>query len=123
MIMTILARMDGVDTDGSSPWYQAGMEWAMQTGISDGTSPEADITREQLAAMLWRYAGEPTATGDLTAYPDADSISGWAGNAMIWAVENGILNGSNAGLEPQGHAIRSQAAAMLTRFCQNIGVG
>lgn len=120
MIMTILARQDGFDTSGSNPWYQMGMEWALWEGVSDGTRPEADITREQLATMLWRYAGEPAATGDLNGYPDACDIHNWASNAMIWAVGNGIVNGSDGKLNPQGNALRSEAAAMLTRFCNNI---
>ncbi len=55
MILTILARIEGVDTSGT-PWYAAGQKWAMANGISDGTNMEGEITREQLAAMLYRYA-------------------------------------------------------------------
>ena len=120
MIMTILARLAGVDTSGGNPWYQPGMEWAMGAGVSDGTGPEANITREQFVTMLWRYAGEPAATGSLSAYPDAGNVSGWASNAMIWAVQNGIINGSNGKLNPLGNALRSEAAAMLTRYCNKI---
>lgn len=120
MLMTILARMNGIDTSGSTPWYQAGMDWAIGEGVSDGTDPEGEITREQLATMLWRYAGQPAITSDLSGYPDAGNVSDWAIGAMVWAVQNGIINGSDGKLEPQGNAIRSQAAAMLTRFCQNI---
>lgn len=120
MIMTILARMDGADTSGSSPWYQAGMEWAMQAGVSDGTTPEGEITREQFAAMLWRYAGEPVVTGDLSVYSDAGNVHGWAGSAMVWAVQNDIIRGSYGSLNPQGSTLRSEAAAMLTRFCQSL---
>ena len=118
--MTILARMDGVDTGDSNPWYQMGMEWAVRKGVSDGTGPEADITREQLATMLWRYAGEPVVAGNLSNYPDAGNVNDWASVAMIWAVENGIINGSDGKLNPQGNALRSEAAAMLTRYCKNI---
>ena len=121
MIMTILARLAGVDTSGGNPWYQPGMEWAVENGVSDGTNPERKITREQFATMLWRYAGEPTVTKSLSTYPDADQIHSWAATAMAWAVENGIIEGTDGGrLDPQGNALRSQAAAMLTRFCQNI---
>lgn len=121
MIMTILARLAGVDTGGSDPWYQTGMEWATGADVSDGSAPEANITREQLATMLWRYAGEPAATGDLSAYPDAAGVhADWAGTAMIWAVENGIINGSDGNLNPQDNASRAETAAMLTRFCKNI---
>ena len=120
MIMTILARLAGVDTSGGDPWYQPGMEWAVETGVSDGTNPEGEITREQFATMLWRYAGEPVVTGDLSAYPDADQIHNWAATAMVWTVQNSIINGIDGRLEPQGNALRSQVAAMFTRFCQNI---
>ena len=120
MIMTILARLAGVDTSGGNPWYQPGMEWAMRAGVSDGTGPETDITREQFVTMLWRYAGEPAADGNLTSYPDSGNVSGWASNAMIWAVQNGIINGSDGKLNPQGNALRSEAAAMFTRYCNNI---
>ena len=77
-VMTILARLAGVDTSGGNPWYQLGMEWAMRTGVSDGTGPEADITREQFVAILWRYAGEPAANGTLTSYADSSNVSNWA---------------------------------------------
>ena len=120
MLMTILARLAGVDTSVGNPWYQPGMEWAMAEGVSDGTNPEGEITREQLTTMLWRYAGEPEVTGDLSTYPDADQVHSWASDAMIWAVQNGIIDGIDGKLEPQGNAFRSQAAAMLTRFCKNI---
>lgn len=122
MVMTILARRFGIDTTptGNEVWYQKGMEWAMREGVSDGTNPGGNITREQLATMLWRYAGEPAVSGSLISYPDAENINEWARNAMIWAVQNGIINGSDGKLEPQGNALRSQAAAMFTRFCQNI---
>lgn len=121
MIMTILARMAGVNTSGSSPWYRLGMEWAVQNGVSDGTSPEGEITREQFTAMLWRHAGEPAVTGNLSAYPDAGDVhADWAGSAMIWAVQNDIIRGSDGRLNPRSNATRAEAAAMLTRFCKYI---
>ena len=123
MIMTILARQFGVDTtpaDGES-WYQKGMDWAMQAGISDGTNPEGSISREQLATMLWRFADEPEVTGELSAYSDAGDIhADWAGSAMIWSVQAGIIQGYDGKLNPRGNAIRTEAAAMLARFCQFI---
>ena len=121
MIVTILARLDGVDTSGGNPWYQPGMEWAVAEGVSDGTRPEGEITREQFVTMLWRYAGEPAAIGSLSAYSDAANVNDWARNAMVWAIENGIIYGTDGNkLDPQGSALRSQAAAMFTRFCKNI---
>lgn len=121
MLMTILARLAGEDTSGDDSWYEKGMTWAMENGISDGTNPNGTITREQLATMLWRYAGSPLANGDLNAFLDGPQVSDYAVNALIWAVENGILNGNPDGsLNPQGSATRAQMAAMLHRFCENI---
>ena len=117
MLMTILARMDGVDTTGSDPWYAKGMEWAVAEGISDGTNPEATITREQLAVMLYRYAGSPESSGTALDCADADQISNWAYMAMHWAVSNGIISGKgNDTLDPQGSATRAEVAQMLYRF-------
>ena len=117
MLMTILARMDGVDTTGSDPWYAKGMEWAVAEGISDGTNPEATITREQLAVMLYRYAGSPESSGTALDCADADQISDWAYMAMHWAVSNGIISGKgNDTLDPQGSATRAEVAQMLYRF-------
>lgn len=120
MVVTMLARMAGVDTSTGSVWYEAGRTWAMQNGVSDGTGMTDDITREQLAAMLYRYAklmGEDTsAAADLSAFSDADQISGWAVEAMAWAVQRGILQGADGKLMPGGTATRAQAAAMFHRF-------
>ena len=117
MLMTILARMDGVDTTGSDPWYAKGMEWTVAEGISDGTNPEATITREQLAVMLYRYAGSPESSGTALDCADADQISDWAYMAMHWAVSNGIISGKgNDTLDPQGSATRAEVAQMLYRF-------
>ena len=117
MLMTILARMDGVDTTGSDPWYAKGMEWAVSEGVSDGTNPEGTITREQLAVMLYRYAGSPESSGTALDYADADQISDWAYMAMHWAVSNGTLSGKgNDTLAPQGNATRAEVAQMLYNF-------
>lgn len=121
MVMTMLARMAGVDTGSSIPWYRLGMSWAMRADVSNGADPEADITREEFATMLWRYAGRPAAAGTLGIWYDAGDVHDWAGTAMIWAVQNGIINGSYGRLNPLGHTTRSEAAAMLARFCRNVG--
>ena len=93
----------------------------MKEGVSDGTRPEGEITREQFVTMLWRYADKSATTSDLSAYPDADKVHDWASDAMAWAIENGIVYGTDGGkLDPQGNALRSQAAALLTRFCKKI---
>ncbi len=120
MIMTILARMSGENTAYSYPWYQAGMEWAVWNGVSDGTNPEGVITREQLAAMLWRYVGSPETAGSLTAFGDADSVSDYAVDAMTWAVEEGLINGINDNLLPQGNATRAQVATIFMCLCRNV---
>lgn len=124
MIVTILARLDGVDTSGSSPWYAAGRTWAMNADVSDGTNIEGKITREQLAAMLYRYAKlkgyDVSASADISAYTDASSVSGWAKEAMQWAVGSGLIQGSNNALTPQANASRAQIATILMRFAQNI---
>ena len=75
MLMTVLARCAGESTEGGTVWYEKGMNWAKNKGISDGSAPNRNITREQLAAMLYRYAGEPDGAADLSAYADAGSVS------------------------------------------------
>ena len=117
MLMTVLARYAGKDTTGT-PWYQAGMDWAKAKGVSDGTNPTVNITREQLVTMLYRYAGSPAANGSLDSFSDASTVSTYAVNAMQWAVENGIVNGSNGKLNPQNNATRAEVAAILMRFCE-----
>ena len=119
MVWTVLARMAGEDTDGGATWYSRAQEWAMRTGVSDGTNPMGSITREQLAAMLYRYAGSPAVSGNLSAYPDANAVSDWAVDAMVWATEEGIINGMNGYLKPQDGATRAQLAAMLQRTLED----
>ena len=116
MVWTVLARLDGVNTEGDSTWYAKAQAWAMETGVSDGSDAMGTITREQLAAMLYRAAGRPAVAGDLSAYPDAASVSDWAKDAMVWATETGLINGMNGSLKPQDGATRAQLAAMLLRF-------
>ena len=118
MLMTVLARYAGEDTTGGATWYEKGMNWAKAKGVSDGTNPNANITREQLVTMLYRYAGTPAANGSLSDFSDTASVSSYAVNAMQWAVENGIVNGSNGKLNPQNNATRAEVAAILMRFCE-----
>lgn len=118
MVSTVLARIAGADTAGGETWYAKGTVWAVENGISDGTAPEQPVTREQLAAMLYRYAGSPAVSGEL-GFDDADSISAWARDAVRWCVDNGILNGVGGNrMTPQDLARRGQVAAMLMRFLQ-----
>ena len=124
MIVTILARVEGVNTNGT-PWYAAGQKWAMDNGISDGTNMIGEVTREQLAAILYRYAklkGYATSKSNkLDSFKDADKVSSWAVEAMQWANAESLINGkSNSMLDPQGKATRAETAAILMRFMENI---
>ena len=122
MLMTILARMDGQDVTGGATWYEKAMNWAKQTGVSDGTMPEVNITREQLATMLYSYAklkGVDTTQGGMAVreFNDYDSISAWANQSMTWAVNAGILSGrGNNTLAPTAGATRAEMAVMLQQF-------
>ena len=113
-------------------WYTDAIWWAKLTGVVSGTSattfdPEGEITREQLAVILYNYTkqfapGSLTATGSLSGFPDAASVSSWARTEMAWAVGNGLISGTGSGsvayLTPQGSATRAQVAAILMRFEQ-----
>lgn len=122
MIWTVLARMEGVNTSVGGAWYQAGMTWAMANGISDGTNPNGSITREQLAVMLYRYAGSPKVSGGVTGFTDAGAISSWAEDGMAWAIEQGLISGlGNGTVAPQKTATRAEVATILMRFDQAYG--
>lgn len=119
MVMTILARREGIRTDRYTPWYAAGCEWAKANGISDGSNPEAPVTREQLAAMLYRYAalkGRDLTAGENLNFTDASDVSAYALPALQWATGEKILTGSNGALNPQAPATRAQLAAILHRY-------
>lgn len=119
MVMTILARREGIRTDRYTPWYAAGCEWAKANGISDGSNPEASVTREQLAAMLYRYAalkGRDLTAGENLNFTDASDVSAYALPALQWATGEKILTGSNGALNPQAPATRAQLAAILHRY-------
>ena len=116
----------------SGQWYTDAIWWAKLMGVVSGTSattfdPEGEITREQLAVILYNYTkqfapGSLTATGSLAGFPDAASVSSWARTEMAWAVGNGLISGTGSGsvayLTPQGSATRAQVAAILMRFEQ-----
>ena len=120
MILTILARYDGVDTTSGNTWYEAGAAWAVANGVSDGTSLEANLTREQLVTMLWRYAKykgqDVSAAADLSAYQDGAQVSAYAAPAMQWACGTGVVQGSNGKLMPADTATRAEVAQILQNF-------
>ena len=111
-------------------YYTETVVWAAENGIvtgyPDGTfHPNASITREQLAAILWRYAKYKGVSmsdqADLSRFTDRDEIAPYAAQAMAWANANGLINGMTAtALVPRGDASRAQAASILQRFCENI---
>ena len=121
MIVTMLARLEGVSTSGT-PWYAAGQKWAMDAGISDGTNMTGAITREQLAAILFRYAKQKgydvSKSADLNGFADANTVSTYATDAMRWAVANGLIQGSSNKLSPKATASRAQVATILMRFME-----
>lgn len=116
MFWTVLARIDGGNVDGGSPWYAKAQNWAMSSGVSDGSDPDGIVTREMFVTMLWRYAGSPAASGSLTGFPDAAKVSSWASEAMRWAVANGVIAGVDGSLSPDTGITRAQAATIFMRY-------
>lgn len=111
------------DVDNSK-WYAEGVAWAAENGIVSGYGngnfgPDDNITREQLAVMLWRYAGSPAMAGSELSFADAGEVSSWALDAMRWATKKGIINGKGGGiLDPAGAATRAETAQMLKNFIE-----
>jgi len=138
MIVTILWRLEGAPMDAETSsftdvvrysWYSDAVDWAAAFGIVEGYSEESfgpndPITREQLAAILYRYArykGYDVSVGENTnilSYEDAFDVSDYAYPALQWACGAGVMNGTNGYLLPQSHATRAQTAAILYRFLQ-----
>ena len=134
MIVSILARLEGVTTAQAAgfadvddnDWYATAVNWAANVGVVNGYEdntfqPNTAITREQLAAILMNYAAykgyDVSARADLSHYSDADSISSWANDVLLWAVAEGLLTGvTDDTIAPQAHATRAQVAAILQRF-------
>ncbi|SBW08911.1 putative Beta-galactosidase [uncultured Eubacteriales bacterium] len=124
MFLTVLYRYEG----GSDPaagkiWYSAAQSWAVDAEISDGTGMENTITREQIAALLYRYAGEkvsaPETGSSAKDFTDGDRVSSWAAQAMDWAVGLGLITGKDGGrLDPSGTATRAEVAIILRRFIE-----
>ena len=122
---------DSAFTDVTSGhWAVDAITWAAQNDIVAGIGgnlydPDSNVTREQFAQMLYNYAQykgyDLTANGDLTQFPDAGSISGWAETALSWANGNGLINGhENGTIDPKGSTIRAQAASIMANFDQNV---
>ena len=122
---------DSAFTDVTSGhWAVDAITWAAQNDIVAGIGgglydPDSNVTREQFAVMLYKYARfkgyDLTATGDLTQFPDAGSISGWAETALSWANGKGLINGhENGTIDPKGSTIRAQAASIMANFDQNV---
>ena len=133
MLVTVLWRYAGSPKGGtnrftdvaSGQWYTEAVAWAAANGVVNGVGnnrfdPEGKITREQMAAILYRYAEQPQTNGSLSSFPDASRVSGYAADAMRWTVEQKIIGGSDGRLDPQGNATRAQVAAILMRFIQNV---
>ena len=124
MMMTVLARTAGADTEGGDPWYAKGQQWAVENGVSNGLWGEGSITREQLVTMLFNYANkaglDTSARADISGMENAGAVSDWATEAVQWAVAEGILKGvDNTDLAPQGLATRAQAAAFMQRYVKD----
>lgn len=116
------AAAEGAAFQGvTNQWYAPAILWAAGKGIAADTGdaavvPEVDLTREQIALMLYSYMGKPEAKGDLTAFTDAAKVSAWAKDAMAWAVGEGVLKGSGSALNPTGTATRAETAQILMNF-------
>lgn len=138
MLVTVLYRLEGDPTVTgrssftdvrSGAYYEKSVIWAAANGIVTGTdstsfSPDAKVTREQLAAILYRYAQyrklDTDASAKLNSFTDADSVSAYASEALGWAVSEGLINGASGKLMPKGDATRAQVAAILHRFVKNV---
>ena len=138
MLVTVLYRLEGepAGTGSSSfsdvcsgSYYEKAVAWAAANGIVTGTgstsfSPDAKVTREQLAAILYRYAQykkqDTDAGAKLDSFSDAGNVSGYASEALSWAVSEGLINGASGRLMPKGDATRAQVAAILHRFVENV---
>ena len=138
MLVTILYRLENEPaTSGSSfadvpsgQWYTDAVAWAAENGIVNGVTattfaPNRPITREQMAAILYRYAAwkgcDVSGQVDLSGYTDADSVSTYAKEALAWANAEGLITGvTGTTLRPAGSAVRAQAATILMRLCENV---
>ncbi len=140
MLVTVLWRYAGRPEAGENPftdvpagqWYTENVTWAAENGVVSGVgngrfAPNGNITREQMASILFRYAKltglDTSKRGELAGFPDEGQVSSWAREALSWAVGEGIISGTAEGgrtiLKPQGNATRAQVASILMRFIRN----
>ncbi len=119
-LATMLARFDGQELPQTDPWYQAGMDWAVEAGVSDGTMPDQAVTCVQAVTMMWRLVGEPEVEADLSGYTDTAEIPSWGRQAVEWAVASGIMQGSDHQLTPTDPATRAEIAQLMMKFCQSV---
>ena len=139
MLVTVLYRAAGEPTvtgitnkftdNKQGQYYYNAVLWASNMGIVNGATattfdPNGNVTREQIAAILYRYEGSPTVTGSLSGYPDQAQVSSFAVTAMQWAVGTGIITGVTSGgrttLSAKGNATRAQVATVFLRYCQGM---
>lgn len=114
-------RAENSFADVTEDWYRDAVSWASENGIVTGVTetsfaPNAYVTREQLATIMYRFAGGESTEADLSAYADAGNVSDYAGEGMAWAVKNNIISGKNGLLIPQGYTTRAEFATMIVRF-------
>ena len=142
MLVTVLWRLDGEKAPAApaefadvapGSWYANAVAWASENGIVNGVgkgkfNPDGNVTREQMATILRRYAEskglDVSGQADLTPYPDMDQVSDYATEAMAWANAVGLINGNKVGgtiyLQPKGNATRAQVAAILMRYVEKL---
>ena len=134
MLVTMLYRLSGDEVSGENDfsdvsddaWYAEAVVWALEKGITsgygDGTfGADDEVTREQLAVFLMRYAGIDNEETDTEKFEDDDMISDWAKSSVLWAKANGIVSGRDDGtFDGMGNATRAEIATVFMRFCENV---
>ena len=116
MMVTVLARLDGVDTSRGATWQEVGCRWAVEQGISDGHAMSEDLTLEQLVVLLYRYSGSPAVTGSAMEAVQTDTVSSWATEAMAWAIQGGILSSDDSLQNAKRSVTRAEAAVIVMQY-------
>jgi len=117
MVWTVLATMSGADVTGGEKWYSKAQAWAVENGVSDGTNPKNDISRQEIVTMLYSLSGRPAVTGNLDSYTDKGSVSSWAFDALVWATEKDVMTGRGAGiLDPRTALTRAEACTVILAY-------